>query len=290
MSDTEGVFHYELYRLLWNPVHKSRETAVYGELYTSKVFLEAHRQLQDQPPKSECDLPHHIVALMFWLDTTQLTSFGEAMLWSLYLYFGNDTKYERSQPSSNLCALMHTQGLPDSFKDFVLENVGDKVPGNPFFTHCHWELFHAQWHKLLDDEFVHAYKHGILLMSDYPEKVLIANIWNLGGCPCPHCLIPKDHDTVEQQKKIISARDLIYGQQYVVDTAQVEALLKAESLVPVQNAFSEKLSHMGFDFFVMLVVDLLHELELGVWKAILIHLLRMLNSLNGNVLSKLDYW
>lgn len=57
----------------------------------------------------------------------------------------------------------------------------------------------------------------------------------------------------------------------------------------VQNAFSEKLSHTGFDFFVMLVVDLLHELELGVWKAIFIHLLCMLDSLNGNVLSKLDY-
>ncbi|KIJ10336.1 hypothetical protein PAXINDRAFT_36293, partial [Paxillus involutus ATCC 200175] len=158
-------FHYEPYRLLWNPAHKSRETAVYGELYTSKAFLEAHRQLQDQPPESECDLPRRIVALMFWSDATQLTSFGEAKLWPLYLYFGNDTKYERSQPSSNLCAhVAYFQTLPDSFKDFVLENVGDKVPSDPFFTHCHRELFHAQWHKLLNDEFVHAYEHGILLM------------------------------------------------------------------------------------------------------------------------------
>ena len=38
----------------------------------------------------------------------------------------------------------------------------------------------------------------------------------------------------------------------------------------------------------MLVVDLLHEFELGVWKAILIHLLRILDSLKGTLLAELD--
>ena len=38
----------------------------------------------------------------------------------------------------------------------------------------------------------------------------------------------------------------------------------------------------------MLVVDLLHEFELGVWKAIFIHLLRILDSLTGDILSELD--
>ncbi|KIJ11320.1 hypothetical protein PAXINDRAFT_15787 [Paxillus involutus ATCC 200175] len=94
---------------------------------------------------------------------------------------------------------------------------------------------------------------------------------------------------MEKTKANVKAKGNGRAKQYVVETVQVEALLKAESLVPVQNAFSEKLSHTGFDFFVMLVVDLLHELELGVWKAIFIHLLCMLDSLNGNVLSKLDY-
>ena len=32
----------------------------------------------------------------------------------------------------------------------------------------------------------------------------------------------------------------------------------------IKNAFSERLSHTGFDFFLMLVVDLSHEFELGV--------------------------
>ena len=82
---------------------------------------------------------------------------------------------------------MYLYQLPDSFKDFVLENYGGKLPGDPFFTHCHRELFHAQWTKLLDDEFVNAYEHGFVLTcadgierrlyprvftysADYPEK------------------------------------------------------------------------------------------------------------------------
>lgn len=38
----------------------------------------------------------------------------------------------------------------------------------------------------------------------------------------------------------------------------------------------------------MLVVDLLHEFELGVWKAVFIHLLRMLDSGKGARLAELD--
>ena len=38
----------------------------------------------------------------------------------------------------------------------------------------------------------------------------------------------------------------------------------------------------------MLVVDLLHEFELGVWKAVFTHLLQMLDSLKGSLLSELD--
>ena len=38
----------------------------------------------------------------------------------------------------------------------------------------------------------------------------------------------------------------------------------------------------------MLVVDLLHEFELGVWKSILVHLLRIVDSLKGTALAELD--
>ena len=241
-----------------------------------------------------------------------------------------------------------------------MEHAGnDKLPGDPLFTHCHRELFHAQWKDILDGEFLQVYKHGMVFVcgdnikrqlfpqiftysADYPEKyvyiylrayrlkkhgyrVLVANIRNLGGCLCPQCLIPKvkfqgvateddmlqrdvlvRHDMVERRKKVLCACKLIYEGHYVVDTPQVEALLKAESLVPtivhflrslesivlimiVQNTFAERLGPTGFDFFRMLVVDLLHEFELGVWKSVLVHLLRMLDSLKGAVLAELDH-
>ena len=56
----------------------------------------------------------------------------------------------------------------------------------------------------------------------------------------------------------------------------------------MQNAFSESLSKYGFDFHSMFVVDLLHEFELGVWKAIFTHLLRLLYAQGGNGIQELN--
>ena len=30
-------------------------------------------------------------------------------------------------------------------------------------THCHREFFHAQWQEILDDEFMEAYEHGVVI-------------------------------------------------------------------------------------------------------------------------------
>jgi hypothetical protein len=40
--------------------------------------------------------------------------------------------------------------------------------------------------------------------------------------------------------------------------------------------------------FVALVVDLLHEFELGVWRMLLVHLLRILCALNKDLIHELD--
>ena len=95
------LFHYKPYELLWR--HSNRDIGVHGELYTSKVFLDTHRKLLESPPEPGCALPHRIIALMFWSDATQLTTFGNAKLWPLYVFFGNQTKYKRGQPSAKLC-------------------------------------------------------------------------------------------------------------------------------------------------------------------------------------------
>lgn len=96
-------FHFEPYELLWQSTKHQAPILVQGELYTSPAFINAHRELQESPTEPGCDLPRVIVALMFWSDTTHLTSFGNAKLWPLYLFFGNESKYRRCKPSLHLC-------------------------------------------------------------------------------------------------------------------------------------------------------------------------------------------
>ena len=178
---------------------------VYGEMYTSRAFLESQRELLESPPEPGCRAPRAIIALMFWSDETQLTSFGQAKLWPLYMYLGNNSKYQRVKPTSNLCShvayfqqvrpmsfprdILLTQRvkLPDSFIDFASAFTGRKGPTEELIAHCKREAFHAQWEVLLDDEFTAAWKHGILTQggdgitrrvypriftysADYPEK------------------------------------------------------------------------------------------------------------------------
>jgi hypothetical protein len=197
-------FHYEPYELHWQPnVGPTEETQrVYGELYTSPAFIDAHNALQESPGEPGCDLPLVVVALMFWSDATQLTNFGDAKLWPLYI--GNESKYQRCKPSLNRCEhvayfesvshvfsscylMQFVLQLPDSFKDFANKHSGSKKLKPELTSHCRRECIHAQWKIILDDEFWDAYEHGIVIeccdgitcrfypriltySADYPEK------------------------------------------------------------------------------------------------------------------------
>ena len=96
-------FHFEPYELHWQPNDRHKSIRVHGELYTSQAFADAHNALQDSPREPKCDLDRVVVALMFWSDATHLTNFGNAKLWPLYMFFGNDSKYRLGKPSSNCC-------------------------------------------------------------------------------------------------------------------------------------------------------------------------------------------
>ena len=52
-----------------------------------------------------------IAAIMLWSDSTHLASFGSASLWPIYLFFGNQSKYERCRPTSH--ASHHIAYLPE---------------------------------------------------------------------------------------------------------------------------------------------------------------------------------
>ncbi|KAI0691329.1 hypothetical protein BC835DRAFT_1279354 [Cytidiella melzeri] len=56
----------------------------------------------------------------------------------------------------------------------------------------------------------------------------------------------------------------------------------------MKNAFSEKLRKFGNNFYDLFVPDLLHEFELGVWKATFSHTLRILFAAGGDRIQQLN--
>ncbi|KAJ6484247.1 hypothetical protein C8R45DRAFT_1215019 [Mycena sanguinolenta] len=313
----DRCFHYTPFKQFWTPSPGSPSQRVHDEIYASDAMVEAHTALQNQPPEPGCTLERVILSLMWWSDSTHLASFGDAALWPLYLFFGNNSKWLRLKPRSNLCHhVAYFPKLPDSFHDFFKALTGD-APSSDVLTHCRRELMHAIWRLLLDEEFLHACEHGIVIecadgifrrffpriftySAGYPEKVLLATIRNLGKAPCPRCYLPKedipDLGTVRDDKKretlartdehvhngtIARIRNWIYTLGRNVKSTTFDFWLLARSWTPTSNAFSDRLSKFTFDPFKMLVPDFMHEFELGVFKSFFIHLLRILYA-HGN--------
>ena len=109
--------------------------------------------------------------------------------------------------------------------------------------------------------------------------------------------------------KIVAARDSIYYFGRPIKASTVETLLKENSLVPTlvsttmtnfillilatgvpcsKNAFIERLAPLGLDLFPIIVVDFMHEFELGVLKNVLKHLIRVLHSLDPSKIATLN--
>lgn len=96
-------FCYEPYEVRYKPPHGGEDMAVYGEMYWSKAFRDAHDEVQRLPREPGDDLPRAVVAMQFWSDGLAATKFGTAKLWPAYLQFGNQSKYERSKHGSRAC-------------------------------------------------------------------------------------------------------------------------------------------------------------------------------------------
>lgn len=115
-EDSARDFHYTPFKSIWKPSHpiSSNEGAdtdplpipeqrIYDEIYSSDAMLEEHAKLQNLPPEPGCKLERVVAALMFWSDSTHLASFGNASLWPLYMFFGNQSKWARCKPRMASC-------------------------------------------------------------------------------------------------------------------------------------------------------------------------------------------
>ncbi|KAF8173647.1 hypothetical protein BJ912DRAFT_824715, partial [Pholiota molesta] len=91
-----------------------------------------------------------------------------------------------------------------------------------------------------------------------------------------------------QQYDIEKARQWIYSKGIKIGSTAIQNLLGSKSLTPTRNAFLDKLGPHGFNFYDMFCPDLMHEFELGVWKATIIHLVRILYAQGGDGIQLLN--
>ncbi|KAG1853937.1 hypothetical protein DFJ58DRAFT_728071 [Suillus subalutaceus] len=199
-------------------------------------------ELQKLPKEPGCSLERIIAGLMFFLDATHLANFGTAKAWPLYMYFGNLTEYARSAPKSGACHLVgFFPSLPDRIKDVLSDLPRISKSGMAaLHTHCRRELFHGCWDTLLDTDFLHSYCHGIVLKcadgvfcrifpriftysADYPEKVLIATMKDMGLVKDMRSHISNVRVYVETN--VVKAQEYIYQWGNTVDGTKVQETL-----------------------------------------------------------------
>ena len=184
-------FHYSPFKQYWTSPITGERNRIFSELYDSNAFIEEHDQIRRSAPTNDpsCKLEKVVAAIMFWSDSTHLANFGTAKLWPIYMLFRNLSKYIRGQPTSGACQhVAYIPSLPDNIDDIMKSvHANWKTQKQNIITHCRRELMHAIWKFILNDEFVHAYKFGMVTMcadgverriypriftysADYPEK------------------------------------------------------------------------------------------------------------------------
>jgi hypothetical protein len=146
----------------------------------------------------------------------------------------------------------------------------------------------------------------IKMLKPVIDRIILASIKNLGKYPCPCCKVQMEHvtrmgepedrlvrvetsrfDDRSRREAVESARDLIFKKNLAVTNNAVENLLSVGSYLPI-DVGSLAYSKLGFNVFSMLVVDVMHEVDLGVWKSLFIQLLRLLEATKKGLLNTLD--
>ncbi|XP_006456998.1 hypothetical protein AGABI2DRAFT_47183, partial [Agaricus bisporus var. bisporus H97] len=314
-------FHWKGFKQFWKPSENEPAERVYGEAFTSNKFLNFEDKIE---PVRGCTLETVVVPLFIYSDGTLLANFGTASLWPIYLWFGNLSKYVRSKPSAySAHHLAYLPSVPDLVQDTYKESFG-KAAADPVITFIKRDLVQAVWSHLLDAEFLEAYKNGIVVKcgdeiwrrlyprffvysADYPEKTLLAGLQQKGTWFCPTCLTKleqiwklgmKMHDKIWSRKfridsariqeKINNAREWIFGKGVSVSSVKIKDYL-GNSICAIRNAFSNILLQFEENYYELFARDLMHEYELGVWRSVLTHLLRMLYTYGMESITKLNH-
>ncbi|KAH6886502.1 hypothetical protein BKA70DRAFT_1123239 [Coprinopsis sp. MPI-PUGE-AT-0042] len=319
-SDAFHIFPYHEY---WRPKPNEPPQRLLSEIFDSNRFTVVYAQVLQEARALGYTGEIVVAALMLWSDSTQITRFSSMSLWPVYLYFANLSKYDRVRPSAFAAHhLAYIPKLSKRFEEFYHSVFGVK-PTDDVLRFARREVVHAIYFLILDDEFLHAYVYGHEMefwdgvvrhlfpcffshSMDYPEKILLACIKYLGACPCPKCLVRKskipligwDRDMSFREKNprvmnsttqeaVEEVRRLIFENGVALSNKNFDEIL-GHSRVPVRNAFYACLGQYGFDPSTMIVPDPLHEFNLGVWKNVFHHLIRILYAHDAEKVGVMD--
>jgi hypothetical protein len=100
-------WHNTPFKMFWKPSPDSQPQRIVSELYTADAFLVEHEKIADlhlhlpTDPPGPTPVENAVFAIMLWSDSTHLANFGDASMWPIYFYSGNQSKYPRGRPSQH---------------------------------------------------------------------------------------------------------------------------------------------------------------------------------------------
>ena len=106
LTDADGFdnIYTTPYKEWWECYPGGDPIWVYSEIYNSDAMLQADWKMHNNlwMPRPEDNLETFLITALLYSNSTHLASFGSALLWPMYLFLGNVSKYIHSKPTS-LC-------------------------------------------------------------------------------------------------------------------------------------------------------------------------------------------
>ncbi|KIM60200.1 hypothetical protein SCLCIDRAFT_26719 [Scleroderma citrinum Foug A] len=272
-------FHITPFETFYSPEPNEIPEHIYCELYNLPAVIEEHKKIRLQPHSDGCTLETVITSIMLWSDLTHLASFGTASLWLIYMYFGNQSKYIQGKPTSFAAHhLVYIPKITDALHDFYKATFGKAIRADI--------LTHSIWLLLIDDDFMHAYEFRIVIeFLDGVQRRVFLHFFTYSA-DYPEKDIRQDDEGI--LSKICRVWKLIYEKGISLASTWVKVILNPQSLNATVSAFSTKLAQFGINMYSFFVLDLLHEFELGVWKAVFTHLLQILYAHGEDAIATLN--
>ena len=102
-DQVSSEFHLTPFEEYWQPNPEADPIKVFSEAYSSSKSINLYHSVHALPRKSEDDLERVVIPILLWSDATQLSNFGDASLWPIYMFFGNQSKYTHGKPTAATC-------------------------------------------------------------------------------------------------------------------------------------------------------------------------------------------